>query len=53
MNKIRYPNCLPAEASVASLWLVRVPPDVRRELAVEAAEAGIGINCLSTVKLAH
>lgn len=34
-------------------FMVRVPPDVHRELAVEAAEAGVSLNRLATVKLAH
>ncbi len=34
-------------------FMIRVPPDVHRELALEAAEAGVSINRLATVKLAH
>ena len=34
-------------------FMVRVPPDVHRELAVEAAESGVSLNRLATVKLAH
>jgi len=34
-------------------FMVRVPPDVHRELTVEAAEAGVSLNRLATVKLAH
>ena len=34
-------------------FMVRVPPDVHRGLAVEAAEAGVSLNRLATVKLAH
>lgn len=34
-------------------FMVRVPPEVHRGLAVEAAEAGVSINRLATVKLAH
>jgi predicted HicB family RNase H-like nuclease len=34
-------------------FMVRVPPDVHRNLAVEAAEAGVSLNRLATVKLAH
>lgn len=33
-------------------FMVRVPPEVHRGLAVEAAEAGVSINRLATVKLA-
>jgi predicted HicB family RNase H-like nuclease len=42
-----------ASRSFSGKFMVRVPPDVHRELAVEAAEAGISINRLATVKLAH
>ncbi len=34
-------------------FMVRVPPDVHRDLTVEAAEAGVSLNRLATVKLAH
>lgn len=34
-------------------FMVRVPPEVHRELAVEAAEAGVSLNRLATVKLAR
>ena len=34
-------------------FMVRVPPDVHRGLTVEAAEAGVSLNRLATVKLAH
>ena len=33
--------------------MVRVPSGVHRELAVEAAETGVSLNRLATVKLAH
>ena len=34
-------------------FLVRVPPDVHRHLAVEAAEAGVSLNRLASAKLSH
>lgn len=34
-------------------FLVRVPPDVHRELAVQAAEAGVSLNRLASAKLIH
>jgi predicted HicB family RNase H-like nuclease len=34
-------------------FVVRVPPDVHRHLAVEAAEAGVSLNRLASAKLAH
>jgi predicted HicB family RNase H-like nuclease len=33
--------------------MVRVPPEVHRDLAVEAAEAGISLNRLASAKLAQ
>ena len=33
-------------------FVVRVPPEVHRELALEAAESGVSINRLATAKLA-
>ena len=39
--------------SFSGKFMVRVPPDVHRDLAFEAAEAGVSINRLATVKLAH
>jgi len=34
-------------------FMVRVPPEVHRGLAVEAAEAGVSLNRLATVKLSR
>jgi len=34
-------------------FMVRVPPEVHRHLAVEAAEAGVSLNRLASTKLAH
>jgi predicted RNase H-like HicB family nuclease len=34
-------------------FMVRVPPDVHRDLTVQAAEAGVSLNRLATVKLAQ
>ena len=34
-------------------FLVRVPPETHRRLAVEAAEAGISLNRLASAKLSH
>lgn len=42
-----------SKRSFSGKFMVRVPPDVHRELAVEAAEAGVSLNRLATVKLAH
>ena len=34
-------------------FMVRVPPEVHRELVIEAAEAGVSLNRLAIVKQAH
>ncbi len=34
-------------------FMVRVPPEVHRHLAVEAAESGVSLNRIASVKLAH
>ena len=34
-------------------FMVRVPPDVHRQLAMEAAEAGVSLNRIASTKLSH
>ena len=34
-------------------FMVRVPPDVHRELTIQAAEAGVSLNRLASAKLSH
>jgi predicted HicB family RNase H-like nuclease len=34
-------------------FMVRVPPGVHRQLAIEAAEAGVSLNRLASAKLSH
>jgi len=34
-------------------FMVRVPPDVHRQLAIQAAEAGVSLNRLANAKLSH
>ena len=34
-------------------FMVRVPPDVHRDLSLEAAEAGVSLNRLASAKLSH
>ena len=34
-------------------FMVRVPPHVHRQLAIEAAEAGVSLNRLASAKLSH
>ncbi len=42
-----------ARRAFSGKFMVRVPPEVHRCLAVEAAEAGVSLNRLATVKLAR
>jgi predicted HicB family RNase H-like nuclease len=34
-------------------FMVRVPPDVHRQLALQAAEAGVSLNRMASAKLSH
>ena len=34
-------------------FMVRVPPDVHRQLVMQAAEAGVSLNRLASSKLSH
>jgi predicted HicB family RNase H-like nuclease len=34
-------------------FMVRIPPEVHRQLAMEAAESGVSLNRLASAKLAH
>ena len=34
-------------------FMVRVPPEVHRDLALKAAEAGVSLNRLASAKLSH
>jgi predicted HicB family RNase H-like nuclease len=34
-------------------FMVRVPPEVHRQLALDAAEAGVSLNRLASSKLSH
>ena len=52
MNKQREPIPEPlASRSFSGKFVVRVPPSVHRELAMEAAEAGVSLNRLASAKL--
>ena len=42
-----------ASRSYSGKFMVRVPPHVHRDLAIAAAEAGVSLNRLATVKLVH
>ena len=34
-------------------FMVRIPPDIHRQLAIQAAEAGVSLNRLASAKLSH
>jgi len=54
MKKSREPVPEPlAHRTYSGKFMVRVPPGVHRELALEAAEAGVSLNRLASAKLAH
>ena len=54
MKKQREPIPTPlATRTFSGKFMVRVPPDIHRGLAVEAAEAGVSLNRLASAKLAH
>ena len=54
MNKSQEAVPVPlASRRFTGKFMVRVPPGVHRVLAVAAAEAGVSLNRLVTVKLAH
>lgn len=42
-----------AERKYSGKFVVRVPPETHRQLAVEAAEAGVSLNRIASAKLAH
>ena len=37
----------------SGMFMVRVPPEVHRQLAIEAAESGVNLNRIASAKLAH
>ena len=42
-----------AGRSFSGKFMVRVPPEIHRRLAVEAAESGVSLNRLANAKLSH
>jgi predicted HicB family RNase H-like nuclease len=34
-------------------FMIRVPPEVHRQLTIQAAEAGVSLNRLASAKLSH
>lgn len=42
-----------ATRNYSGKFMVRVPPEVHRHLAIEAAESGVSLNRIASAKLAH
>ncbi|QXE91072.1 type II toxin-antitoxin system HicB family antitoxin [Geomonas subterranea] len=42
-----------AARNFSGRFVVRVPPEVHRQLAIQAAEAGVSLNRLASAKLSH
>lgn len=42
-----------ATRNYSGKFMVRVPPEVHRHLAIEAAESGVSLNRIANAKLAH
>jgi len=51
-NKEKIPEPL-ASKNYSGKFMVRVPPDVHRDLAIKAAEAGVSLNRLASSKLSY
>ncbi|CCK80181.1 type II toxin-antitoxin system HicB family antitoxin [Desulfobacula toluolica] len=51
-NKEKIPKPI-AIKNYSGKFMVRVPPDVHRTLAIKAAEAGVSLNRLASSKLSH
>ena len=51
-NKEPIPDPIAAK-HFSGKFMVRVPPDVHRQLAIQAAEAGVSLNRLANAKLSH
>ena len=51
-NKEPIPEALTAK-HYSGKFIVRVPPQIHRKLAIEAAESGISLNRLASSKLCH
>jgi predicted HicB family RNase H-like nuclease len=52
VNKEKIPEPI-AIKNYSGKFMVRVPPDVHRTLAIKAAEAGVSLNRLASSKLSH
>ena len=51
-NRESIPEAL-AIRKFSGKFMVRVPPDTHRQLALEAAESGVSLNRLASAKLSH
>lgn len=51
-NEEELPQAISAR-NFSGKFMVRVPPEVHRHLALEAAESGVSLNRIASVKLAH
>ena len=51
-NKETLPQPLSAK-HYSGKFIVRVPPEVHRQLAIEAAESGVSLNRIASAKLSH
>ncbi len=51
-NKENIPVPL-ASKNYSGKFMIRVPPEVHRDLAIQAAEAGVSLNRLASSKLSH
>lgn len=51
-NKEPIPDPI-ATKQFSGKFMVRVPPDVHRQLAIQAAEGGVSLNRLASAKLSH
>jgi len=51
-NKEAVPEPISAR-KYSGKFMVRIPPEVHRNLATQAAESGVSLNRVASVKLAH
>jgi predicted HicB family RNase H-like nuclease len=51
-NKEPIPEAI-ATKHYSGKFMIRVPPDVHRQLALQAVEAGVSLNRLASAKLSH
>ena len=51
-NKENVPDAISSK-QYSGKFMVRIPPEVHRHLAIEAAESGVSLNRIASAKLAH